>query len=378
MSYADFVAAAGTCRTEAEFRKSPFFQEHGAALEELLQTPRLIGAAAVPKPSSPELRLVHWNIEKGKQLDRIRQRLREEPRLRDADVWCFNEVDDGMARTGNRDVASEIARELGAMGYFLPTYIECTKGLPAEREAPGANRLGLHGLCILTRRPIMDVAVFELPTAWDYFDYSEKRFGGRRALVVRIDAGFGEVDVITTHLEMRAPPCGRTDQVRALLHGFETRSSSPRSVPALAVGDLNTHTFSRGRSGDTLRGFFRIIGTEPNRLSQELLHPASREGLFDEFALGGWHGEGFNDGAPTAWQELGHVEDLRLLPPSVGRLVLKLFRLEGRRLPLRLDWIFGRGLLPFEAATIDSNIPGVGPASDHEPIWARVGPSHSR
>ena len=264
-------------------------------------------------------------------------------------------------------------RDLYRAGFFLPTYIECTKGLPEERLAPGNNRLGLHGLCVLTRRPIRDVTVIELPPAWDYFGYSEKRFGGRRALVVRIDAGFGDIDLIATHLEMRSPPSGRAEQVRAFLDRHEALRSSRGETPALAVGDLNTHTFSRGRSGDTLRGFFRVVGTEPKRLNQELLHPEQREGLFQEFARSGWHREGFNDSAPTAWQELGRVEDLRLLPPSAGRLVLKVFQLEGRRLPLRLDWMFGKGLTPLEAATIDSNVTGEGPASDHEPIWARVG-----
>ena len=110
-------------------------------------------------------------------------------------------------------------------------------------------------------------------------------------------------------------------------------------------------------------------------MSHELLHPEKREGLFAEFARYGWRREGFNDAAPTAWQELGHVEDLKLLPPALGRLVLKSFRLEDRRLPLRLDWIFGKGLTPLEAATIDSVVAGEGPASDHEPIWVRVGPA---
>ncbi|MDZ4804592.1 MAG: endonuclease/exonuclease/phosphatase family protein [Candidatus Eisenbacteria bacterium] len=376
MTYPDFVAASGACRTEAEFRNTPFFHAHGGALDELLRTPRPIGGPPGQRlPPSAELSLVHWNIEKGKQLGRIRQRLREEPRLRDADVWCLNEVDDGMARTGNRDIAAEVADELGAAGFFLPTYIECTKGLPAERIVPGENRLGLHGLAILTRRPVRNVTVLELPPAWDYFDYSEKRFGGRRALVVRIDAGFGPVEVIATHLEMRSPPVGRSHQVRALLESYESLATERGKSPALVVGDLNTHTFSRGRTGDTLRGFLRVVGTESSRLSHELLHPEQREGLFAEFARYGWRREGYNDAAPTAWQELGHVEDLNLLPPALGRLVLKSFRLDGRRLPLRLDWIFGKSLTPLEAATIDSVVAGEGPASDHEPIWVRVGPA---
>ncbi|HEX7880576.1 MAG TPA: endonuclease/exonuclease/phosphatase family protein [Candidatus Eisenbacteria bacterium] len=379
MSYADFVRAAAAVRTEAAFRALPFFRTHGAALDALLVTPRPVGDAArssAPSASPPRtLSVVHWNIEKGKELDRLRRRLRDEPRLRDADAWCLNEVDDGMARTGNRDIAAELAEVLGAHGFYLPTYIECTKGLPAERLVTGENRLGLHGIAVLSRRPIREVGVLQLPPAWDYFDYSEKRYGGRRALVVRIDAGFGDADLIATHLEMRAPPAGRTTQVRALVNGYAAWADARPPAPALAAGDFNTHTFSRGRSGDTLRGFIRVVGTQNDRLCRELLEPAGREDLFRELERGGWRLAGFNDTAPTAWQELGNVEDLKMLPPALGEFVLRAFRLEGRRLPLRLDWFAAKGLAPLEAATIDSIVPGDGPASDHEPIWVRVGPA---
>jgi endonuclease/exonuclease/phosphatase family metal-dependent hydrolase len=373
--YADFVRAADGVRTESQFRATPFFREHGAALDALLMTPRPTGTVTTPPAAGRALTVVHWNIEKGKELDRLRRRLREEPRLRDADAWCLNEVDDGMARTGNRDIAAELADVLGAAGFYLPTYVECTKGLPAERNVPGENRRGLHGITILTRRPVRETAVLELPPAWDYFDYSEKRFGGRRALVVRIDAGFGDVDLVSTHLEMRAPPAGRTTQVRALVDRYAAWAATRAPAAALAAGDFNTHTFSRGQSGDTLRGFVRVVGTPNDRLCRELLAPAGREDLFRELDRGGWTLEGFNDAAPTAWQALGHVEDLRMLPPAIGELVLTAFRLKGRRLPLRLDWFAGKGLEPIEAATIDSVVPGDGPASDHEPIWVRVGPA---
>ena len=73
----------------------------------------------------------------------------------------------------------------------------------------------------------------------------------------------------------------------------------------------------------------------------------------------------------------GHPMSLQrsFLPPAVGELVLRTFRLKGRRLPLRLDWFAAKGLAPIEAVTIDSRVTGEGPASDHEPIWVRVGPA---
>jgi endonuclease/exonuclease/phosphatase family metal-dependent hydrolase len=388
VSIDDFVTAARPFRTEAEFRASPFFARHGAPLEALLLTPRPVGGpapaggatvaapgfaappAAVPPSADRDgapLRVVHWNIEKGKAFEALLERLGGDPDLANADAWCLNEVDDGMNRSGNRDVAAELARHLGASGFYLPNYIEATKGLADERRIPGENARGLHGVAILTRRPVRDVRVVPLPNAWDYFDYAERRFGGRRALFVTIDAGSGPVEIGTAHLEMRAPPAGRARQMDALLRGIVNEGA-----PVLLSGDWNTHTFPRGARGDTLRGFLRIVGTAPGRLERELLDPAAREPLFRQLESHGFRVAGFNDEAPTAWQDLGRVEDLSMLPGPAARLVLSLFRLEGRRLPLRLDWFAGRGLEALSARTPSSMTTAGVRASDHEPIVVTV------
>jgi endonuclease/exonuclease/phosphatase family metal-dependent hydrolase len=373
LSLADVVAAAAGCRTEAEFRRTAVFARHGAELEQRLLAPRPVGALPVgggaPRPAGP-LRVVHWNIEKGKAFGALVDRLTTDPDLRDADAWCFNEVDDGMNRSGNRDVAAELARHLGASGFYLPNYIEFTKGLADERRLPGENRLGLHGVALLSRHPLTAPRSVALPAAWDYFDYGERRFGGRRALLATLDTGMGALLLGTAHLEMRAPPAGRARQMAALLAAL-----SGEATPTLLSGDWNTHTFSRGARGDTLRGFLRIVSRRPDRLERELLDPRGREPLLAALEAHGFPLAGFNDAAPTAWQELGGVEDLSLLPDPLARLVLRVFRLEGRRLPLRLDWFAGRGLQALAART-PSAATAAGPrASDHEPIVVTVRPA---
>ena len=248
LSYREFVEAAMAHRDEASFRSSAFFATWGRKLDSLLETPRVEPIPAAPSaasesslpresggdragaaapsggrapandPRHSKMRIVQWNIEKGKELERIRRRLRKDPMLHDADVYCLNEVDCGTARSAsNADIARELAATLRCHSAFVPSYIECTKGpLPDERDAPGENEFGFHGLAILSRHPILDAKVVNLPHCFDYFTFrEEKRLGQRQGLFVLLDARPRAVG---------SPP-PRTWRC-ATRHGAETRSSA--------------------------------------------------------------------------------------------------------------------------------------------------------
>ena len=71
------------------------------------------GESALHVPiESDTVRAVAWNIERGIRLERVIQSLQEHPALANADVLLLSELDWGMARTGNRFVARELAQEL--------------------------------------------------------------------------------------------------------------------------------------------------------------------------------------------------------------------------------------------------------------------------
>src|SRR5205823_7603420 len=63
------------------------------------------------------VRLVTWNIEKGKRWSLLEKCLQHES-IRTADVLCLNEVDEGMARSGNLRIGHEIASRLGMQVVF--------------------------------------------------------------------------------------------------------------------------------------------------------------------------------------------------------------------------------------------------------------------
>lgn len=402
VTYAAFLSAAGEHRSEVSFRASAFYRDHGAALERLLLTPRigrpeaggqtpLVPAAAatapapdavpapgavpapdavpapvakaVPAPapvaSAPEadggigrVRVLHWNIEKGRQLAGIIRRLREDPWMRRADLILLNEVDSGTARGGQVDQAAVLADALGMHHAWLPAYIECTKGTGLDLLAEGENRLGLHGLAILSRWPVLAARAAALPSCHDYFGFHEKRYGGRRGLYALLGAGERRFVAATTHLEVRNTPRCRARQMAAFLRGLreaiEVWNASPGDgghgpVPVILGGDWNTNTFRRGTVLRSAREFVRLVTTPEDEMARQLAWPCPREPLFALLAAEGFAVERCNQPEPTAGQMLGGVEDMTALPGFVAKRLVRAFHLSERTLWMRLDWIAVRG-----------------------------------
>lgn len=378
VDYADFVVEANRHEIEATFRNSDFFRRHGAALDALLHTPEITPAANASADRDC-LHLVHWNIEKGKELAGLRARFAGDPDFTRADLVFLNEVDVGMVRAGpNADVGAELARAHGSQLVYLPSYIECTKGLGAERDLPGENQRGLHGLALLTRLPILEARMYPLPPCWDYFHFHEKRLGLRQGLYVLLEWGDTKLVAATTHLEVRRTPLCRQLQFEAFLRGLGAALKRwGRDLPVVIAGDWNTNTFARSGWRNTARGFLRVVGTPRARLAAELLDPTEREPLFDNLRWERFERDPWNDGRPTAEQRLGTVEDLSLLPPALGTALLRAVGLTDRVLEMRLDWIAARGLRAAEPPRTlakgwspRTSADSERPLSDHAPIAA--------
>jgi len=390
VSYREYLQESLRHATEDSFRASEFFRLHGAALESLLREPWIhrhpgasggAGADPVGQEAPSPLRLAHWNIEKGKALAGLKRFFACEPRLREADLICLNEVDCGTARAGNNsDVAWELAQALGRSAIYLPSFIECTKGWGEDLLVPGENRLGLHGLAMLTRLPVVEARAALLPPCFDYFAFSEKRFGFRQGLYARLDWQGRPLIAATTHLEVRRTPRCRARQFAAFLDGLRRARRDWGSAAAVVVtGDWNTNSFRRGALRHAAAEFVRIVGTAPAALEAELVRPLAREPLFALLREAGLELEPFNDRAPTAAQDLGASEDLASLPRPVAALVSRLFGLSGRVLRMRLDWIAASGLRPRSAPwTLDGMTDGGLRLSDHAVIGVELEPSAGR
>ncbi|HTW67597.1 MAG TPA: endonuclease/exonuclease/phosphatase family protein [Bryobacteraceae bacterium] len=284
-------------------------------LDALLKTPFVNNdaarAGAQPhRPSvgeiGPTLRAATWNIARGVNFDliklafsdpdkfleaalergaidaskraKIEQQLRT---LREADIIVLNEVDLGMKRTDYRDIARDLAHDLGMNYAFGVEFVEVdrlddlglekvqledpalTQQIREELKPDPARYRGLHGNAILSRYPIENVRIIRLPVCHDWYQAEkaeiskleqgkrlaankvflerierEVRVGGRMALLadVRIpDLSQGVATVVNVHLENKCKPECRTKQIDALLAEIKDVEH-----PVIMAGDFNT------------------------------------------------------------------------------------------------------------------------------------------
>jgi endonuclease/exonuclease/phosphatase family metal-dependent hydrolase len=350
----------------ALLRASRFYAERGSAIESLLETP--LDGSFAPRYEGPPpatLRVVQWNVEKGLRFDALASQLAKHPILSGADVVMLDEVDFGMARSGNRHVARDLAERLGMHWLFAPAHFELTKGVGADLEAPGENQVGLQGNTILSRVPLTGARIVGLPDCFEPYHFHEKRYGRRVGLVARVETAGGPLTLAGAHLEVRNTPACRARQIRALLRALP-------AGPALVAGDFNASTFPRGNFLRTLRGTIRLLG-DPDRLRASLRQAPAREPLFAELRRAGFDVDGWNTDDITLVERIDNLEDAKHLPGPVRRAILARLDRLGRRLEFRLDWFAGRGVRPRDPRTLRGLVGSDGrPCSDHDPIVVDV------
>lgn len=169
------------------------------------------------------LKIAAWNVNRG-YWPKDQAAL-----LQDCDVWLLNEVDNGMARTGNRDVAAEMAD--GRHHIFATEFVELGLGNDAERRRFKGlkNDAAQHGNAVVSRYPIgrWDCLHFDTSNRWMGSD--QPRIGGRMALGALIEG----IWFFACHLENRTTPYGRAEQMRRLCEMLP-------EGPVVLGGDFNT------------------------------------------------------------------------------------------------------------------------------------------
>lgn len=356
-----------------DLHRSGFWLAESASVERLLATPHIGERSSARADAGPRLRLVHWNILKGIAYEGLRDALLTHPELRNADVILLNEVDVGMARSGNRHVAAELGRDLDVDWVYQPNYLELTKGPAEDALAPGRNETGLQGVAILTRSAPLAWAQIPLPECFPMFPFHEKRLGRRTGLVLSLPGG---LVVGTAHLEVRGDPRCRAEQMRAFLAGVESfcKEEAGAGRPAGRVilsGDLNTHTFLRGDLVSAIQGALRLLFTPKGALRRQFLSPwhRNREPLFSVLGEAGYRWKAYNLDRHTGHAPLPVIEEGDRLPRPLHRLLSALLPFQEQGIPLHLDWFFGRGL-PEGGLKVQSihELAGDGRPSDHAPI----------
>lgn len=375
--------------TFEELRRSQFYQEHRAELSRLLDDPRVYRCSEARPRLQSFLRVVEWNIERGSRLEGIVEVLNKHPVLRFADLLLLNELDDGMARSENVNVALELSRALSAHAVFGVEYLELTKGVNEELKAAGENISALHGSAILTRHAFSNAQIIRLPRCENNFESTERRIGGRIGVLLDLEIGETSFVVATTHLDVVNTPRCRAKQMRAMLQAIDSQIDWQRRQNRAVIvgGDLNSHTFARGTRLRAIKNTATILCSNPDNLRRRLIHPERREPAIREFARFGYETEGCNDQCSTSRTIVSNLDDPTRLPRPMKWWVKRRVRPEGLLLEFRLDWLAVRGLRALKALEVIDEHTGVASVnaqtliglshkgstiSDHDPIVVDV------
>jgi endonuclease/exonuclease/phosphatase family metal-dependent hydrolase len=364
----------------ARFKKDHTLGRLAQSIESLLDSCGEVfvppAAAVRASPSSQPLKAVTWNIERGKRFDLLVQTLTTHPDLRDADVFFLTEVDWGMARSGNRNVAADLGKATGLYAYFAPSYFNLTAGHGSERRIEEPNAVGLHGKAILSRYPLVNLRVGAMTNATNKFNSKEVRVGRKRSLVADLPIEGGCLALACVHLDAFSSPKMRAFQfreaVRPLVNGAP-------STPALVAGDWNTNTMD-STSGRTLflSVLRQLVAPGPKRMIRS--HHAYPYRKFDrplfktlnnlglDYETLNEEGTGTFD-LLTGDLELGQMAKDQF-PEWILRWINRIVEQSGGRFSLKLDWFAGKGLRPLQKKVVrlSPSGPAAGRPSDHHPV----------
>jgi endonuclease/exonuclease/phosphatase family metal-dependent hydrolase len=166
--------------------------------------------------ASTRFRVATYNVHMESSASIIRA-IQHNERLSSVDLLLLQEIeahaDEGATR------AEKIAAALEMSVAYAPGY-----GLPGG---------GSHGVAILSRFPLRDIEVIELP----YF-HVVVNSARRAALAASITLGDEELRVYSVHLDNRINPGKRAKQMAPVLE-----SARSFAGPVIIAGDLNTSPF---------------------------------------------------------------------------------------------------------------------------------------
>ncbi len=367
------AAAVRPFATVEALRAAPTWQDLRPRFERLLRTVRRFEPPRAPAPARAAGAVTHaqWNIEHGNWYPQVEQALRSHPGLAGADLVTLEEVDLGCARAGNRDVAFDLAAALGLHAAWAPLFLETTLGRDDdERMASGrANEEGLFGIAVLSRWPLGEARVIELPSPRRIQFDIERMIGRHVALAVEVVHPERPFVAVAAHLEVHRTRNHRAVQVRRILAAL-----AHERRPVVLAGDFNTHTFDRGLWHSALHGAAALMAMPGGMLRRRLLRPdrgLAHEPLFDVLREAGFVWEPFNDFAPTLQVRKERLEEIQALPPLLRGPANAMLEWAVHRGALRLDWICGRGWRGGSGRTVHG-LDGAGLASDHAPIVAEL------
>lgn len=370
-------AALAECGDTPELLRHPLYEQIAPAAALVLETAETDTFAAAEAPARECYRFLAWNLERGIEFDGQLEALRSHNYLSSSDVLLLTETDVGMARSGNRHIARDLARELGMHYAFAPCYVNLSKGAGIEYDVRSENELGLHGNAVLSRYPLTNVRSVRLKNGKDKMAGREKRLGQQTALVVDVGLPGGTITAVSVHLDAQSSQRHRRDQMRDVLDGLSGLDGPAGANPAIIGGDWNTTTYNSSRAFHAIMGFWlRVFMGADNVIDNHYMHPYNhfeRE-LFGLLESRGFDFRGCNLlGEHTTSYDVDDVKTHKNLrewvPAWCFAFIRWSLRNHGGKCPLKIDWFATRGLKARDPVILHEFREGrKQPLSDHDAI----------
>ena len=338
----------------AELEKSAVYQKIKPEVERILHAVVQENFASLSEPRAVATGLndrvsaIAWNIERGNRFEGIVNALKNHADLKDKDLLLLTELDYGMARSGNRFVAQELAKELQLNYAFAPVYIALQKGSGVESEVTEENTKSLHGLAMFSKFPLKNVHAVALPNGKDKMWGKEKRLGYLRALIADIEHPAGKFRAVTVHLDAHSSRKHRHLQMKIILDHLDTLPN----LPTVIGGDWNTTTYNAQSANRAIAGYFRRVGMGvKNFVVNHYPYPDRyfERGLFRELEKRGFDYKNFNEtGAGTLHYDMTNAAYNTNLGDWVPRwcfpFIFWAANRVGGKVSARLDWFAGKGI----------------------------------
>jgi endonuclease/exonuclease/phosphatase family metal-dependent hydrolase len=383
---APHLPALAACRNSAELWGLDLYRALEPDIRRVLDTPECGPASGAGSPpgcplgpasqaARPHYRFVAWNVERGARFDGLLEALRTHPFLSEADVLLLTETDTGMVRSGNRNVARDLAHALGMHYAFVPCYLNLTNGSGIEQDLPGSNDLGLHGNALLSRYPLANVRPVFLENGVDIMASREKRIGRQAAVAAEVCFPDVTVTAVSVHLDAQSTQRHRYLQLRDVLDAVG-------GAHAVVIGgDWNTSTYNSSHALHAILGFWlRVLMGVDNVIRNHYLHPY-RHFERDLFRLLEERGFDYRECNRLGEHTVSYdVEDLRAtkalrdwVPGWCFHFIRWALRNHGGRCPVKLDWFATRGVRCLNPVVIHDVREGrAAPLSDHDAIGVDV------
>lgn len=360
----------------ADLEASELYRRLRPEIERVLQTVAHERFSFGAVSAAPFVRAIGWNIERGIELSGIAETFQRHPVMKKADVLFLTELDLGMARTRNRNVARELAKRLQMDYVFAPSYINLEKGSGLEAKVDGLNREALHGDALFSRFPLREAHSIALPNGKDKMRGKEKRLGCQRAVAAIVEHPAREFRAVSVHLDAHSTQKHRMRQMRLILDDLDAWRPD---LPAVIGGDWNTSTYNSRNALFSILGYARrvLMGVR-NVLQNHYPHPDRwfERHLFRELERRGFEYRSLNEpGGCTLHYEVndlaanGRMADW--IPDWCFWFINWALQKNDGRCSLKLDWFAGKGIRAGGEVTpqvLCGFHPPGRPLSDHDPI----------